>query len=61
MNNAAVKELAHIKEIVKDESHFYCVLEQLDQNLDTVIRGELQKEDIFKISRLIIQMVVHLS
>lgn len=60
MNNNRVKEIANIKEIVKDETSFYCIFEHLDLNLDTVIRGELEKEDIFKIARTLIQMVIHL-
>lgn len=60
MNNPKLREMANIKEIVKDDSHFYCVFDDLENNLDIVIRGELQKEDIFKISRTVIQMVIHL-
>lgn len=60
MNHTKVKEIATLKEIVKDDSNFYCVFNHLDENLDLVIRGELQKEDIFKISRTLIQMIIHL-
>ena len=61
MNNNMVKEISNIKEIVKDDSNFYCVFDHLENNLDIVIRGELQKEDIFKISRVVILMVIHLA
>jgi hypothetical protein len=61
MNNSKAKEIASIREIVKDENSFYCIFDNLDRNLDAVIRTELQKEDIFKISRTLIQMVLHLT
>ena len=61
MNNAKAKEIASIREIVKDENSFYCIFDNLDLNLDAVIRTELQKEDIFKISRTLIQIVIHLT
>ena len=61
MNNNMVKEISNIKEIVKDDSNFYCVFDHLENNLDIVIRGELQKEDIFKISRVVILMVIHMA
>ena len=33
----------------------------MEENLDAVIRKYLQKDDIFKISRTLIQMIVHLD
>ena len=61
MNNSKAKEIASIREIVKDDTSFYCIFDNLDLSLDAVIRRELQKEDIFKISRTLIQMVLHLT
>lgn len=61
MNNSKAKEIASIREIVKDDASFYCIFDNLDQNLEAVIRRELQKEEIFKISRTLIQMVLHLT
>lgn len=43
MNNSKVKSIANLREIVRDEQHFYCVFDHLELNLDAVIRTELQK------------------
>ena len=60
MNNSPLKEVPSIKEIVKDEGAFCCVFDNLERNLEAVIREELQKDDIFKLARALIQLVVHL-
>lgn len=38
MNNSKIKPVANLKEIVRDEHHFHCVFDNLELNLDAVIR-----------------------
>lgn len=59
MSQPKIKYLSSIREVAKDESSFYCVMEPMEENLENVILGDLSKEDIYKISRNLIQMICH--
>lgn len=61
MNNSKIKCVANLKEIVRDQQNFHCVFDHLELNLEALIRTELQKEDIFKLSRALIQMIIQLN
>lgn len=61
MKNAKIKNFPNIQEIVKDEQQFYLILEQTHKNLEFVIKTDIEKDTIFKIGRLLVQLALNLS
>jgi hypothetical protein len=60
MKQSKHKYFGNIKEIVKEDGSFYFIFESMDENLAKVIQYDIDKKDIFKISRNLIQMIVSL-
>jgi hypothetical protein len=60
MKQSKHKYFGNIKEIVKEDGSFYFIFENMDENLAKVIQYDIDKKDIFKISRNLIQMIVSL-
>ncbi len=61
MKHSRVKNFPAIREIVKDEDEFYIIMDNLEKNMEFVIKGDIDKEEIFKIGRQIIQLTVNLA
>ena len=61
MKQSQSKYFPNVREIVKDDDQFYIIMENLERNLEFVIKSDITKDQIFKIGRLLIQMGVNFS
>jgi serine/threonine protein kinase len=59
--NTKCRYIAKIKEIIKEENSFYCVMDNAEINLTEIIRNDIERKDIYKISRQLIEMLVGLN
>ena len=43
MKHSKIKNFPTIREIVKDEDQFYIILENMERNLEFIIKGDIEK------------------
>lgn len=61
MKNSKVKNFPAIHEIVKDQDQFFIIFEHMHHNLEFIIKSDIEKDNIFKVGRLLIQLATNLS
>lgn len=61
MKHSKLPNFPAIHEIVKDEDQFYVILGDMEKNLEFVIKGDIEKEDIFQLGRQVIKLAINLS
>ena len=61
MKHSKIKNFPSIQQIIKDEDQFYLILDNMDKNLEFIIKGDIDKEEIFKIGLQIIHLAVNLA
>lgn len=61
MKHSQSKYFPNIVEIVKDEDQFYIIMDNLEKNLQFVIKTDITKDHVFKIGRLLIQLALNFT
>ena len=61
MKNSKLKNFPSVHEIIKEEDQFYIIMESSHKNLEFVIKADIEKEVIFRIGRLLVQLAANFA